>query len=64
MLAVVYVLAVLLGFAVYNAVPGALWLKLLLADAAATVLTFCFSLLFRNASVYDPYWSVQPPVDC
>lgn len=37
-------------------------LLLLLADIAATVIVFIFSLIFRNASVYDPYWSVQPPV--
>ena len=37
-------------------------LLLLLADIFATVLVFIFSLIFRNASVYDPYWSVQPPV--
>lgn len=37
-------------------------LSLFLADVVATVLVFIFSLIFRNASVYDPYWSVQPPV--
>ena len=37
-------------------------LSFFLADVAATVLVFIFSLIFRNASVYDPYWSVQPPV--
>ena len=37
-------------------------LLLLLADIFATILVFIFSLIFRNASVYDPYWSVQPPV--
>lgn len=26
------------------------------------MVTFVFSLIFKNASVYDPYWSVQPPV--
>jgi steroid 5-alpha reductase family enzyme len=35
---------------------------LLISDVAATVFTFIFSLIFRNASVYDPYWSVQPMV--
>lgn len=37
-------------------------LALFLADVTATVLVFIFSLIFKNASVYDPYWSVQPPV--
>lgn len=38
------------------------WLSLLIADVVATVVTFIFSVIFDNASVYDPYWSVQPPV--
>ena len=36
--------------------------RLLVADIAATVFVFLFSLIFKNASVYDPYWSVQPIV--
>jgi steroid 5-alpha reductase family enzyme len=31
-----------------------------LADLAATVVVFCFSLGLDNSSVYDPYWSVAP----
>ncbi len=31
-------------------------------DVIATIVVFIFSLIFRNASVYDPYWSVQPLV--
>ena len=37
-------------------------LPLFLADVAATIVVFLFSLVLKNASVYDPYWSVQPPV--
>lgn len=59
---IVYILAVALGILVYLWLPFAWWLNLLIADVAATVLTFVFSLIFRNASVYDPYWSVQPIV--
>lgn len=58
----VYIIAAAVGVAVYNALNCAWWLALLAADAAATVATFLFSLVFGNASVYDPYWSVQPPV--
>lgn len=61
-LALVYLLAAAAGIAVYRLLPLALWLRLLLADVAATALVFAFSLIFRNASVYDPYWSVQPIV--
>lgn len=62
-LAVVYVLAAAVGILVFREFATLpLWGALLLADVASTVLVFLFSLLFGNASVYDPYWSVQPPV--
>ncbi len=59
---VVYILATLLGVYVYRTLELTWWLSLLIADVSATVLTFIFSLVFGNASVYDPYWSVQPPI--
>lgn len=58
----IYVAAACAGIAVYMALPLVFWLRLLIADAAATVIVFAFSLIFKNASVYDPYWSVQPIV--
>ena len=61
-ISLVYLLATAFGIFVYFATNLAWWLSLLIADVAATVLTFVFSLIFKNASVYDPYWSVQPPV--
>jgi steroid 5-alpha reductase family enzyme len=33
-----------------------------LADLAATLIVFAFSVGLNNSSVYDPYWSVAPPV--
>ena len=36
-----------------------LWLALG-ADLIATLIVFSASLLYRNASLYDPYWSVAP----
>ena len=59
---IIYILDAAVGILVYRALPFDMWLSLLVADMAATVVTFAFSLIFRNASVYDPYWSVQPPV--
>lgn len=32
------------------------------ADIAATIWTFLWSLIFRNSSVYDPYWSIAPVI--
>ncbi len=58
----VYLTAAVLGIALFRLLPYPFWLSLLIADAAATVWTFGFSVLFGNASVYDPYWSVQPIV--
>lgn len=37
-------------------------LALFLADVLATVIVWAFGLLYENVSVYDPYWSVFPPV--
>ena len=58
----VYILATVLGVLVYRALSYPFWLSLLIADVVATVATFLFSLILKNASVYDPYWSVQPPL--
>ena len=59
---VIYIFAAALGILVYRALPYGLFLSLLIADVVATVLTFIFSVILGNASVYDPYWSVQPIV--
>ena len=59
---IVYLIAVASGVISYIFLPFDFWLNLLLADIIATAVTFIFSLIFRNASVYDPYWSVQPVV--
>ena len=58
----VYIIATVVGVLAYRALTLDWWLSLLIADATATVVTFVFSLIFKNASVYAPYWSVQPPV--
>ncbi len=63
-IAAVYAVAAWAGFLVFGwaaAAMAELW-ALLLADVVATVITWFFGLVFRNVSVYDPYWSVAPPV--
>ena len=59
---VIYILAAIVGIAVYHILHFDWWLNLLIADVTATALTFVFSVVLGNASVYDPYWSVQPIV--
>ncbi len=58
----VYVIAITVGVLTCIYLPFSLWLNILLADIIATVVTYVFSLIFNNASVYDAYWSVQPIV--
>ncbi len=58
----VYIFAIAVGVGVYIISPFHFAINLLIADIAATIFVFIFSVIFRNASVYDPYWSVQPPV--
>ena len=57
----IYIISFGAGTAVLFAFPRLPPLAaLFLADAAATAVVFIFNLLLKNASVYDPYWSVQP----
>ncbi len=58
----VYIIATVFGVLVYRILPYGIWLNVLLADIVATVVVFIASVAFGNASVYDPYWSVQPIV--
>lgn len=58
----VYAIATALGIITYNAFKLDWWLSLLIADILSTVVVFIFSGIFKNASTYDPYWSVQPLV--
>ena len=57
-----YVIATLVGLIVYHNAGLNIWMNLLAADVAATLVIWVCSLVLSNASVYDPYWSVQPAV--
>lgn len=37
-------------------------IRLLLADLAAMLFIYLLSLILKNASLYDPYWSLIPPI--
>jgi len=60
--------AYLLAFGIFAAWLGwgprtaHLWLDGLIADLLATVVVFAASRTYRNSSLYDPYWSVLPPL--
>lgn len=38
-----------------------LLIKAFAADIVATVIVYVFSMVFKNGSLYDAYWSVAPP---
>ena len=61
-IALIYGFCILAGVGQYGFLPYSTPVNLLIADTAATVVCFIFSLIFKNSSVYDPYWSVAPIV--
>lgn len=58
----IYAFVIIYAVISYLNLPFSLWLNLLITDIIATICIFLFSIMFNNASVYDPYWSVQPVV--
>ncbi|MBR4136442.1 MAG: DUF1295 domain-containing protein [Bacteroidales bacterium] len=65
LIAAIYVLAGVAGVLFFSKLTAMavkpLW-ALFWADVLATVIVWFFGLLLENVSVYDPYWSVFPPV--
>lgn len=61
---IIYLIAILLGYFVFRMLNKGLHelVALFLADVVATVVVWGFGLFYKNVSVYDPYWSVAPPV--
>lgn len=61
-MALIYLVAIIGGILVYEVLPFNSYVSLLIADIVATAITYLYSVIFENASVYDPYWSVAPIV--
>jgi len=58
---IAYVMAVLGAWISIQFFPEQdLWVKVAIADFVGTVIIFIYSLLLKNSSMYDPYWSVIP----
>jgi len=61
--ALVYAVAALVGAAALSWGPDEDPLtRTLVADLLATLVVYAASVAVRNTSVYDPYWSVAPPL--
>lgn len=59
----IYVVAAAVGVIVFLALPQpSLPWRVLAGDLAATLFVWLAGVALRNASVYDPYWSVAPIV--
>ncbi len=58
----VYAAAFFVGLLALALLPFKDIFAYLIADAVATVVVWGFGLVFKNASLYDPYWSVAPLV--
>ena len=59
---VIYLVALGVGLYAFSRVSGNEFVRVLIADVAATLFVYLVSLPLGNASVYDPYWSVAPVV--
>ena len=65
---IVYTFAIIFGINVFLALTNTLlphshiFLRILIADVAATIFVFLCGVVLKNTSVYDPYWSVAPIV--
>ncbi len=60
---VLYAAAIIVGLVIFKMTSSFQDIyRFLWADVAATLVIYLFSMLFKNASLYDPYWSVIPPV--
>lgn len=57
-----YLTALVIALIVFKNAGRTIWMNLFLADLAGTFVIWVSSLLLNNASVYDPYWSIQPVV--
>ena len=47
---------------VFKKINYGIFYDILIVDVIATVIIYFFSFYFKNSSIYDPYWSVIPPI--
>lgn len=63
LLKIVLIYFVALLFAVATAIycpSESALVRVAIADVVATIVVFIFSVIYKNSSIYDPYWSVVP----
>ena len=57
-----YVLALLISFRVTESMDeiNNIWIKILIAHIIATIVIYIGSVINKNSSLYDPFWSLAP----
>ena len=59
---IIYLLTLISGyFMLTHLAPPHSVTNVLYVDIGVTFIVFLFSFIYRNSSIYDPYWSVIPP---
>ena len=58
--ALVYAAAFFAGLIIFQLFSDPPLLGFFLADITATIVVWLFGLAYKNASMYDPYWSIAP----
>ena len=58
----IYIFAIGIGVLTFYMLDFSFLMNLFIADVTSTLVIWIFSLILKNASLYDPYWSVIPPV--
>ena len=57
----IYVVALFIGIIFFNLFINSfdVYVSILLSNVIATIVVWLFGVIFKTASVYDPYWSLQ-----
>ena len=59
-IALIYFFAITSGYLLARLIPCDITMRLFWADIFTTVIVYVFTVIFKNTSVYDPYWSLVP----
>ena len=68
LISLIYIIMFIASYFLYDVIQGIFGDKLsssplviiLIIDVVATIFVYIFSTIFKNSSIYDPYWSVMP----
>ena len=57
---IIYIITFYLAFYFLPDIKGNIWILITIWHIYATLIIYIFSLLLKNSSLYDPFWSVAP----